>query len=246
MPKPAPLKFINARKKISELIPVSWNPRKLNRKQRKDLVASLEKFELAEVPVINTDNVIVAGHQRISILLDLKGRDFELDVRMPEREMTEEEVKEYNIRSNKNTGEWDREKLELHFSKQELGEFGFSDLDLEFGEEPAKDKLDKSFSQRVGTVVYEPKESNLAVADFYERETRFDASIQRIENEEVREMFEGRARLFDTFKFSKIADYYAYQATPEEKAVIESLGLVLLDKDQLIENGFSDIIKTVS
>ena len=51
-----------------------------------------------------------------------------------------------------------------------------------------------------------------------------------------------RAAWFTEFDFSKVADYYAYQATPEEQRVFEALGLVLLDKDQLIENGFANII----
>ena len=45
------------------------------------------------------------------------------------------------------------------------------------------------------------------------------------------------------FNFSKIADYYAYQATPEEQRIFEKLALVLLDKDKLIENGYADLLK---
>lgn len=246
MTKPAPLKFINARKKISELIPASWNPRKLNRKQKKDLIASLEKFELAEVPVINTDNLIVAGHQRIGILLDLKGKDFELDVRMPEREMTEQEVKEYNIRSNKNTGEWDKGLLLDHFDKDELGDWGFDDFELEKDELKGQEKmLDPSYSQLEGKVIYEPKESNHTIADIYQRETKFDEDIATIEDPEIKQMLEARARNFDIFNFPKIADYYANQATPEVKLVMEKMALILLDRDQLIENGFSDLINSV-
>ena len=51
-----------------------------------------------------------------------------------------------------------------------------------------------------------------------------------------------RKHWFVDFNFSKIADYYAYQATPKEQKVFEALGLVLLDKNQLIENGFAQVI----
>ena len=67
--------------------------------------------------------------------------------------------------------------------------------------------------------------------------------IDALENEELKEMLKLRAAWFVDFHFAKIADYYAYQATPEEQRVIEALGLVLLDKDGLIDNGFSELLK---
>lgn len=71
----------------------------------------------------------------------------------------------------------------------------------------------------------------------------FDNLIAGIENEELRKMLEIRKAWFCDFNFGKIADYYAYQATAKEQRVFERLGLVLLDRDQLIENGFADIKK---
>jgi DNA modification methylase len=119
------LTFINARKKLSELIPADWNPRRLTDKQAKDLKASLKKFDLAEVPVVNLDNLIIAGHQRVKILYELHG-DIEIDIRIPSRLMTDEEVKEYNIRSNKNSGEWDFDLLKDHFDVSDLVDWGFN------------------------------------------------------------------------------------------------------------------------
>jgi hypothetical protein len=110
----------------SQLIPLSYNPRKLTDKQRLDLEASLEKFNLVEIPVINMDNKIIAGHQRIMILLALGRGDEQIDVRVPNRMLTESEVKEYNIRSNKNTGEWDLETLKANFDLTELLGWGFT------------------------------------------------------------------------------------------------------------------------
>ena len=50
---------------------------------------------------------------------------------------------------------------------------------------------------------------------------------------------------FTAFNFSKIADYYAYQSTPQEKALFEKMALVLLDRDGLIANGFASIVEEV-
>lgn len=134
MAKKDKLSFINGRRKLSELVPASWNPRQLTEKQAKDLRKSLEKFDLAEVPVVNLDGMIIAGHQRTKILFQLHG-DMEIDVRLPSRLMTEAEVKEYNVRSNKNTGEWDFDLLANNFDLDELLDWGFTEdelkLDLE-------------------------------------------------------------------------------------------------------------------
>ena len=77
------LEWKTEQRKISQLIPYEKNPRKLSEKQKADLKKSIEKFNLAEIPAINTDNSILAGHQRLKIL-KLLGRGNELiDVRIP-------------------------------------------------------------------------------------------------------------------------------------------------------------------
>lgn len=98
-----------------------------------------------------------------------------------------------------------------------------------------------NYSQNVGTVLYEPKETNHQISDLYSMDDdRFDELLDAIENEELKDMLLLRKAWFVDFNFSKIADYYAYQATPEEQRAFEAMGLVLLDRDQLIENGFSE------
>lgn len=122
-------------RKVKDLIPWDKNPRKLTPEQAQQLDASLEKFDLVEIPAINTDNKLVAGHQRVMRLL-LKGRGEELvDVRVPSRELSQEEFKEYNLRSNKNTGEWDEDLL-AGFDPALLAEVGFEskELDRIFGD----------------------------------------------------------------------------------------------------------------
>ena len=118
-------------RKLSDLIPVSYNPRSLSDKQAKDLKKSLLKFSLAEIPVINLDNTILAGHQRCKILAQIENKDFEIDVRVPNRQLTPEEADEYLIRSNKNSGEFDFELLENHFSTDDLVDWGFDEDEFE-------------------------------------------------------------------------------------------------------------------
>lgn len=118
---------------LGQLIPYEHNPRQLTTKQHSDLKASLTKFNLAEIPAINTDNKIVAGHQRTRILLEIEGPEFEIDVRVPSRTLTEAEFKEYLVRSNKNTGEWDMDILANSFDVEDLQEWGFENKDFGLG-----------------------------------------------------------------------------------------------------------------
>jgi len=124
------LEWHNEKRKLSELTPLPENPRKLSQKQKSDLEKSLIKFNLVEVPAINTDGQIIAGHQRIAILIAL-GKVKEIDVRVPNRKLTKAEVREYNVRSNKNTGEWDVELLQSQFLIDDLIDWGFDKSELD-------------------------------------------------------------------------------------------------------------------
>lgn len=136
------LKWTTQQRKVSELIPYEDNPRRLTPEQEQKLKESLEKFDLVEIPAINTDNTILAGHQRIKVLSLLGKNDEIIDVRLPNRKLTEDEVKEYVIRSNRNTGEWDFDILLEHFELDDLMNWGFvpEDFDGVIQQDKEKDK----------------------------------------------------------------------------------------------------------
>ena len=94
------IKFHTEQRKVKDLVPYKYNPRKVTAEKKEVLKKSLEKFDLAEIPVINTDNTIVAGHQRVVVLMELGRGNEAIDVRVPNRALTEDEFKEYNVRSN--------------------------------------------------------------------------------------------------------------------------------------------------
>ena len=118
------------RRKVKDLLPFKKNPRKMSQKQVADLTASLEKFGLVEIPAIDTDNRIIAGHQRIAVL-QLLGRGEELiDVRVPNRKLTRAEYEQYLLTSNRVHGDWDYEMLSDYFDLDTLMVSGFDDTDL--------------------------------------------------------------------------------------------------------------------
>ena len=118
-------------RRVSDLIPNPQNPRKMSEKQAEELKKSIEKFNLAEIPAINTDNKIVAGHMRVATLQLLGRGNEEIDVRVPNRKLTEKEYKEYLLRSNQNRGDWDWDLLANNFDINELIGAGF-DEELSF------------------------------------------------------------------------------------------------------------------
>jgi DNA modification methylase len=118
-------------RKVSELLPCAYNPRKLTEEQKQELIKSLQKFNLAEIPAINLDNQILAGHQRVAALLALGRGEEAIDVRVPSRKLTKEEAEEYMVRSNRNVGEWDLEGLGKNFNFEFLKGVGFNDFELD-------------------------------------------------------------------------------------------------------------------
>lgn len=148
----------NEERKVNELIPYKGNPRMMTEKQKKDLEKSLKKFNLMSIPVVNIDNIIVSGHQRLKILQLLGKGEEVIDVRVPNRGLTPKELKEANLRENKNLGSWDYDLL-ANFEKELLVDVGFSDeelddifgknIDEEFDAEKELDKFLESEERRV-------------------------------------------------------------------------------------------------
>ena len=124
------MKWHTEQRKISDLTPHPRNPRQMMTKQVEDLTASLEKFDLVEIPAINTDGSIIAGHQRLKIMGILGRGDEMIDVRVPDKTLNQDEVDEYLIRSNKNLGEWDWDELANSFDKDSLETWGFTEEEM--------------------------------------------------------------------------------------------------------------------
>jgi len=111
--------------KVSDLKLLDINPRKISDESKAKLVESLKKWNLVEIPAINTNMEIIGGNQRVVALKMLGRDDEEIDVRCPNRELTKKEMKEYAILSNTHAGEFDFEILELEFKEIDLDGIGF-------------------------------------------------------------------------------------------------------------------------
>ncbi len=141
------LSWKTIQKTVNELVPQDINPRAITDKQMSDLTRSLKKFNLVEIPAIDTDGTILAGHQRIKVLKVLGRGDELIDVRVPNRKLTEKESKEYLIASNKLGGDWDFDALKsFDFETLEFG--GFDAVEIGTLLDTDKDVGDDDFDEK--------------------------------------------------------------------------------------------------
>jgi len=152
-------------RKISELKNWENNPRTILEESYKELKESINDLGNFEPLVINVDGTVLAGNQRLRIHKE-RG-DKEVEVSVPERELTEEEIKKIGIISNRHSGEWDMDKLANEF-EDVLAELGFDDLlpevELEVKEDDYEEPEDLETTVVLGDV-YQLGEHRLMCGD---------------------------------------------------------------------------------
>ncbi len=129
MSKQQKIEWLTVRRRVDDLVGHPKNPRVLDDNQLAALTRSLKKFNLAELPVIDTNNMLLAGHQRIKVLQLLGRGGEEIEVRYPSRPLTEKEAETYLLTSNAVHGSWSFDLLKT-FETDLLLEIGFNMEDL--------------------------------------------------------------------------------------------------------------------
>lgn len=127
------IRWRNTQKRVGDLKFHPKNPRIISPEKIKAMQESLNDFGYAEVVTVNLNNVIVAGHARVSAMM-ADGKENELiDVRTPNRLLSQEEHEKLMLISNK-MGEdgWDYDILLNDFDASMLLDVGFKDEDFEF------------------------------------------------------------------------------------------------------------------
>lgn len=112
---------------VNDLIPLDINPRKITDEKRMKMIESLQKFNLVDIPVIDFDNTLISGHQRCRALQAIGRGEEIIDVRKPNRMLTERERKEYNLMANTHFGEFDMDLFLENFGDINLDELGIND-----------------------------------------------------------------------------------------------------------------------
>jgi hypothetical protein len=117
------IKWTAQKKSINDLKLHEKNPRIFTEKGMKDLENSIKSVGFFQPIVINLDGTILSGHARYLKLKEMG--ETEIEVMLPDRNLTEKQEEEILVRANANTaGKWDFDILENQFNDFELTEWG--------------------------------------------------------------------------------------------------------------------------
>lgn len=122
------IKWHLEKRKVGELKEFESNPRIMSNFMLEQLKDTIIEDGIIDKPYINTDNVIIGGHQRKKAFCDLGIEEVECWI--PHRTLTPKEVKRINIRGNKISGEFDSEKLLAMCDSEELLKMGYTDVEV--------------------------------------------------------------------------------------------------------------------
>lgn len=144
--------WTNERRKLSQLVPWPRNPRQIDRDQAKRLAESFDQFGQVETIAIGPGDEVYNGHQRILVLMDRHGPDYEVEVRVSSRPLTEKEREKLTVFLHKGAaGEFSWDILANEFELSELLEWGFSEKELgfDFGKEEKSEAVETSKPNKV-------------------------------------------------------------------------------------------------
>jgi len=108
------LTWANERRRLRELVAWEHNPRQIGKAQASRLADSLEQFGQIHAIAIGPDGEIYDGHQRTNVwaAVDKFGPDYEVDVRVASRPLTEAERRKLvTYLHSGTTGDWDWDAL---------------------------------------------------------------------------------------------------------------------------------------
>lgn len=136
---------------IDTLIANDANPRKISKKQYEALKKSLQEFPemkaLREI-VVDENLTILGGHQRIYALKELGYADVQVKQVFG---LTEKQKREFIIKDNTASGEWDTDIIANQWDVDELENWGVSNFNFGDIDDEGKDPAAKDSSGNVHT-----------------------------------------------------------------------------------------------
>lgn len=207
--------------KIAETLSSISDFKKMREEEKKDLIRFWESWlKNKEVQVINADN------------------------------LTEEEKKQFVIKDNNSYGEWDLSELEKNWDREILKDWGMDFPDDWKKKERRLSETEKLSEIEYVGIYYEPKYiPRIRLKDCVNLD-KFNAKVKALDNYNIskqqKEVLKLFAYRFIKIDFEAVANYYAFNATEEEKKAMERLRLVLIDNGDkgFIEDDMLKLLKS--
>jgi hypothetical protein len=224
--------------KISEIKLNPENPRLIKDDKFKKLVNSIKEFpEMLKIRpiVVNKDMIILGGNMRFKACKEAGLKEIPVIIA---NELTSDQEREFLIKDNVSGGEWDWNLLN-DWDKDELDEWG---LDV-----PELKETEKLSILEFESIYYEPKNKPEINLQNCLNLDKFNKKIEIINDsnldDNAKELMKFFAYRFIKIDFENVANYYYFNASEDEKLIIERLRLVLCDSGL---NGFieDDLLKT--
>lgn len=231
-------------RRVADLVPADYNPRKISPKAMEGLKKSLAEFGAVQPIVVNErTGHIVGGHQRVKALAALG--QVETTVIVVDLSLTREKALNVALNNPHISGEFDDGLGDLLDEiNGEMPEL-FADLRLDellapAEAEPEKKGTDGTYTRKIQIPIYEPKGAKPAVADLFDT-AKTSQLVQRINEssapDEVKRFLRLAAERHTIFHFGRIAEYYCH-ADADVQDLFEQSALVIIDYQKAVENGF--------
>ena len=230
-------------KKVVDLIPYDRNPRE-NEEAVAEVVESIKEFGFKVPIVVDSGNVIVAGHTRLKASKRLKMEEVPTIVAS---DLTDKQIRAFRIADNKTSEKalWNEDLLKDELEELEGMFTGFSDDEIEaMFDDGNKEGL---YTDRVDIPQYEPTGKDVSLSDMYDY-SKAVALISEIEastvSEEEKDFLIKGAYRHIVFNYKSIAEYYA-NADEEVQGLMERSALVIIDYENAIRNGYVSLSEDV-
>lgn len=137
-------------------------------------------------------------------------------------------------------GEWDATILQADWGLDELDDLG---LDLQSMLDIELDDRESEYANKIVSPVYEPKGINPPI-DMLTDRRKTDKLQAEIDDArlpaDVSKFLKDAAERHTIFYFGKIAEFYCH-APPQVQDLMEKSGMVIIDFEKAIENGFVNL-----
>lgn len=231
---------------IEDIKPYEFNAKKHDKIQIKNVAESIKQFGFVQPLVINKDGVIIIGHCRYQAAKRLKLKTIPC---LFVENLTDEQVKKLRNLDNKlNESEWDFDLL-----CKDIEGLDFSDFEIDWNidkEEPQQDgEQQEKYTTKIDVPQYQIKGEKPNIKELFDdekcKQLCEEINTNQDLSKEEKDFLTLSAYRHVVFHYDKIAEFYA-NSSKEMQSFMEKSALVIIDFDDAIKNGYTQLSEEVS